>query len=109
MKLQLLLRREYRNEKTASVVEKLLVELGMRPTAAGSATLSAEIEGENFERLFGRKPEESDSPRGAEALGFRDLSAGADLPVPDPLNKYVATITVAPAYIRMSQPHPDSK
>lgn len=102
LKLQLLLQKGHRDEQASRAVQEVLTDLGIRPTAAGEVTVSAEIDAPDFERLFGRKPEEPDTPRDIGALGFRGEPSAAELPIPDRLRDYVANITVAPEYIRMS-------
>jgi hypothetical protein len=69
----------------------VLAELGVRTTAAGAATISAEIEAADFERLFGRIPAQPTSPGNNDALGFASQGEAAELPVPERLRDYVAT------------------
>jgi len=83
IKLQILLRAEWRTASGVEEARKLLASLGLKPTASGAATISAEAELEHFESLFHVK-----------AGG----QASADLAVPQALAKYVASISVAPTH-----------
>src|SRR5438445_9561747 len=102
LKLQLLLQKGQRDEQTSHAVQTVLEELGLRPTAAGAATVSAEVDDEDFERVFGRKAGEAEPPGRTRDIAFSDDAEKVELPVPDRLRDYVASITVAPQYIRMS-------
>lgn len=92
IKLQILVGREWRNPDGIEEVRKLLASLGVKPTVSGLATISAEVSAEQFESLFGTKAAEIE----AGASGGRGSS---DLPVPGRLERYVASISVAPPHI----------
>jgi hypothetical protein len=89
VKLQLLLRREWRTSEGVEEVRKILDSLGLKLTASGLATVSAEATPERFESLFGVK-----------ASGGHTTD---DLTVPAPLDKYVASISVAPPHIYLQE------
>jgi hypothetical protein len=92
IKLQILVGREWRNPDGIEEVRKLLASLGVKPTASGLATISAEVSAEQFESLFGIKAGEIEPG----ASGGR---GSTDLPVPGRIEKYVASISVAPPHI----------
>lgn len=103
IKLQILLRPTRRNPEAIAEVQRIAQPLGIRPTASGAASISAEIDRSRFKSLFGKDVQEVQ----ARASGSRDFGAAAgfasgDLTVPEPLREYVQSITVAPAHIRMS-------
>jgi hypothetical protein len=69
-------------------VRELLASLGITPTAAGAATLSAELDGGRFRDVFGITA--TDVPGG---------HVSQDLKVPAVLSEYVESISVAPSHI----------
>ena len=92
IKLQILVGREWRNPDGIEEVRKLLASLGVEPTVSGLATISAEVGAEQFESLFGVKAGETEPG----ASGGR---GSTDLPVPERLEKYVVSMSVAPPHI----------
>jgi hypothetical protein len=97
VKLQLLLRREWRNSEGINHAKRLMPTLGLHITAAGAATISAETGLADFESIFG-VPVEKIAPRppGARDFGSPGGYAAGDLPVPEVLQPYVEIISVAP-------------
>jgi hypothetical protein len=99
IKLQVLLRREWRTSDGIEQVRKILTSIGLKPTASGLATISAEAEPERFESLFGVKATEI-APRGPGKTDF-GTSGGhesAELAVPAQLAQYVQSISAAPPH-----------
>jgi hypothetical protein len=99
IKLQVLLRREWRTSEGIEEVRKILTSIGLKPTASGAATISAEAEPERFESLFGVKATEI-APRGPGGTDF-GASGGHDSPelaVPAQLAQYVQSISAAPPH-----------
>jgi hypothetical protein len=88
MKLQVLLREQWRNPDGVESVKKILASLGLRATISGLATISAEVEQSQFESLFGG---ETADPRDEKQFP-------AALRIPGPLTPYVESITVAPRH-----------
>jgi hypothetical protein len=99
IKLQILLRREWRTSNGTEEVRKILIAIGLKPTASGLATISAEAEPERFESLFGVKATEI-APRGPGETDFGTSGghASADLAVPAQLAQYVQSISAAPPH-----------
>jgi len=94
-----LLRREWRTSEGIEEVRKILTSIGLKPTASGAATISAEAEPERFESLFGVKATEI-APRGPGGTDF-GASGGHDSPelaVPAQLAQYVQSISAAPPH-----------
>ncbi len=58
IKIQVLLLRPWRTAEGVERVRALVAELGMKPTAEGRATISAEIGRDEFATLFQRSVEE---------------------------------------------------
>jgi hypothetical protein len=99
IKLQILLRKEWRTSDGIEKVRGILISIGLKPTASGLATISAEAEPERFESLFGVKATEI-APRGPGETDF-GTSGGhdsAELAVPAPLAQYVQSISAAPPH-----------
>jgi hypothetical protein len=84
IRLQVLLRDDWRHEEGVRRVQDRLRSLGMKPTAAGQVTVSAEASPDTFRDTFGPH-----------------ASTGATLAVPAPLAPYVESISVAPPHVRM--------
>jgi hypothetical protein len=95
IRLQVLLRPEWRNPRGVSEVERALRDLGFEVTGAGRASISARAAPTTFSQAFaGHSTTEGD-----ESPGDR-----RDLPVPAPLAGQVESITVAPQHTPMSKP-----
>jgi hypothetical protein len=97
--LQILLRKESRTADGIAAVQKILRSLGLKPTASGLATISAEAQPEQFEALFGVKATEI-APRGPGETDFGASGghASADLTVPAQLAQHVQNISTAPPH-----------
>ena len=109
IKLQLLLDKAHRRDESKRAVQEALAGLGMRVTKVGAATVSAEIDASDFERLFGRKFKEPHAPDDARAVGFQGPTGDSPLPIPNPVRDYVASITVSAGFIAMDSPADHSK
>jgi hypothetical protein len=99
VKLQVLLRREWRTPTGIAEVRRRLTLVGLQPTGSGLATISAETSLEHFESLFGVKAAEI-APRPPSGSDF-GRSAGhisPELTVPQPLRDYVESISAAPPH-----------
>jgi hypothetical protein len=99
IKLQILLRKEWRTSAGIEEVARILASIGLKMTSSGLATISAEAEPERFESLFGVKASEiaSRGPSGTD-FGTSGGHESADLTVPAQLANYVASISVAPPH-----------
>jgi hypothetical protein len=99
IKIQILLRREWQTPDGIEKTRNCLVEAGLRPTAAGRATISAELDPDHFQFLFGTPAK--DLPRGSPAAGDFGRSGGQSsepLQVPRSLERYIEAISVAPGH-----------
>jgi hypothetical protein len=94
IKLQMLLCPDWRHEGGVATVIDELQQLGIKVTASGRVTVSAETSHETFRHLFGREPdtEAFDAP---------------SLPVPISLRPYVENVSVVPRHIRMRSQRKD--
>jgi len=97
--LQILLRKEARTADGIAAVQKILTALGVKLTASGLASISAEVAPERFEALFGVKAT-AIAPRGP---GETDAGASGghvspDLAVPALLAQHVQSISAAPPH-----------
>jgi len=93
IRLQVLLRPEWRNAQGVAEVERALRELGFEVTGTGRASISARAAPGTFNQAF------------AEAAGAEGRTVPGDrreLPVPAPLAGQVESITVAPQHTPMS-------
>jgi hypothetical protein len=100
IKLQLLLRREWRSPQGVDKVRGLLPSLGITPTIGGVAAISAEIEPEKFKDLFGvTATETAPRPPGERDFGQSGGNISPDLKVPEPLSEFVESISAAPGHI----------
>ncbi len=91
VKLQILLRKDMRTPEGVAAVRRILESLGITPSASGTATVSAGVEADQLEAIFGPV---------APVIQFQ-----ADtLPVPESLTEYVESISVAPRHIYMEPP-----
>lgn len=95
IKLQLLLRHPAGLPGIDPSLRARLEGLGLRVTACGRASVSAEADAATAERLFGPLP--------AVQSGFALLSAPA-LPVPPELAGDISMITIAPQHAAPCQP-----
>ncbi len=101
IKLQILLQKPWRTPEGVEQVRKIIKSIGLKPTAKGSTTVSAEISKDSFEELFKTTATEvAAKPPGTRDFGKSGGHASGDLPVPEPLQKYVESITVASPYLR---------
>jgi hypothetical protein len=81
-------------------VRELLASLGITPTAAGAATLSAELDGGRFRDVFGiTATDVPPSLPGKCEFGRSGGHVSQDLKVPAVLSEYVESISVAPSHI----------
>ncbi len=88
VRLQLLLRKEWRTREGVAAVRRALRALDIRPTGSGAATVSAEVGARAFERRFG--------PLSAVVRFEKDT-----LETPPALRDCVESITVAPRHTYM--------
>ena len=99
IKLQVLLRREWRTSKGIEEVQKILTSAGLMPTASGLATVSVDVEPERFESLFGVKATKiSPQPASTTDFGKSGGSVSPELAVPAELQQYVESISAAPPH-----------
>lgn len=102
IKLQILIRQPWRTVEGVERVRGVASSLGIKPTAAGRATISAEVGEQGFEAMFHRPLQEVlPQPPGSSDFGRSGGYVSGDLPIPEPLKEYIESITVAPPYIRM--------
>jgi len=103
VKVQILLRKEWRTPEGIATVKRIAASLGIAPTASGAASVSGAIESKAFEALFGVKARRlSPRPRSGTDSGSPGSGDSGALRVPEPLQEYVGSITVAPPHLRMS-------
>ncbi len=101
IKIQILLREDWRSPAGVKKVQEVAGTLGMKPTSSGLATLSAEMEPRVFESLFKQKVGEvSSCPPGKGDFGSPGGAVSGALQVPESLREWVENITVAPPHIR---------
>jgi hypothetical protein len=94
IRLQVLLRPEWRNPRGVAAVEQALRDLGFEITGSGRASISARAAPPAFSQAFAAiQGEGRDSPDDRRKL-----------PVPAPLAGQVESITVAPQHTAMSPP-----
>jgi hypothetical protein len=102
IKLQILLHEPRRTSEDIERVRELIESMGIEPTSSGSATLSAEITDDLFQELFNVPVTKVSSRAPANRdFGRSGGSVSDDLIVPEPLRKYVESITVVSPYLRM--------
>lgn len=89
VRLQVLLRPEWRNPRGVAEVERALRDLGFEVTGAGRVTISARAAPGPFGRAFA----DVSTGAGEESPGVRRA-----LPVPAPLARQVESITIAPQH-----------
>jgi|RhiMetdeSRZDD1v2_1073273.scaffolds.fasta_scaffold59216_3 hypothetical protein len=110
IKIQLLLRKEWRKPEGIVTVRNITSSLGITPTAWGAVTISGEIEAHAFETLFAQKPQQVGSRLpGASDCGSPGGAVAGPLEVPEPLREYVESITVAPPHIRLEDHGKDGR
>jgi hypothetical protein len=88
VKLQILLRKDKRTPDGVAAIRKALISFGIRPSASGLVTVSATVDADQFERVFGSAP---------RATKFHSNT----LPVPEPLAELAESISVAPQHLYM--------
>jgi hypothetical protein len=92
VKLQVLLLSQHRNPEGLAKVRKASAVLGIRPTAQGEATISADVDEQTYKSIFG------------EYLSTQDVSfQSGSLPIPESLKEYVQSISIAPLHIYMDR------
>lgn len=96
IRLQVLLRPEWRNPRGVAEVERALHELGFEVTGTGRVSISVRAAPEPFRQVFARQPS---PPAAGESPAARD-----ELPVPAPLAGQVESITIAPRHMPMTAP-----
>jgi hypothetical protein len=99
IKLHILLRREWRTPQGVAKVSEILRTIGLIPTIGGAATISAEVDPEQFEHTFGVTVTRT-APRPPQDNEF-GVSAGfvsPDLKVPAALSDFVESISAAPGH-----------
>jgi len=98
IKLQLLLRHPGADPELDPALQARLAALGLTVTCAGRASISATIEQDAFERLFGPPP--------PTRAGFAaNPLAAPELPLPPALQDAISLITIAPRHAVMNH-HP---
>lgn len=102
IKLQILLHQPWRTAEGLERVSKLMKSMGIKPTTGGRATVSAEITKDAFESIFKRPVQKvAAQPSGSRDFGRSGGDISGDLPIPEALQKYVESITVASPYLRL--------
>jgi hypothetical protein len=105
IRLQILLRTEWRTPQGVERVRSLLAALGITPTAAGAATLSAELDDSRFKDIFGTRAKTTPPSLPAEREFGRSGGhvSEDDLEVPAALSEYVESISAAPSHIYLEK------
>lgn len=102
VKLQLLIQRPWRNPEGIRRILEQLPALGIQPTAAGAATISAQATPQDFKHLFHLKAETvAPRPAGPMDFGRSGGHTAPELPVPPGLEEYIESISVAPLHTRL--------
>jgi hypothetical protein len=100
IKLQLLLRSNWRSPQGLDKVRQILASLGLTPTAGGLATISAEVEPEKFKEIFGvTATETAPQPPAGQEFGRSGGYTSPELQVPAALSEYVQSISTASGHI----------
>jgi hypothetical protein len=100
IKLQILLRREWRSSDGVEKVREILSSIGLTPTIAGAATISAEMDLKSFEKTFGVVATETpQQPPHNNELGRSAGHVSPDLKIPAALSDYVESISAASGHI----------
>lgn len=100
VKLQVLLRRESRTSEGVEEVRRILKSMGITPTAAGLATVSADVDEEQFEKLFGLRAREiAPQPSGERNFGESGGHVTPELTVPALLRQHVQSVSAVPPHI----------
>lgn len=99
IKLQILLRREWRTPQGVAKVSEVLRTIGLIPTIGGAATISAEVDPKQFEQTFGVTATKTapQPPRNNE-FGVSAGYVSPDLKVPAALSDFVESISAAPGH-----------
>ena len=101
VKLQILIRPQWRTKDGLATVSSVAQSVGINPTAAGAATLSADIAPDAFEKLFGQQAlDVAPRPPGARDFGSPGGASAIQLKIPEALRDYIESITVAPPHLR---------
>ena len=104
IKLQLLLRANWRNPQGLYKVREILASLGLTPTTGGLVSISAEVGPEKFTEVFGVKAvETAPQPLGAQEFGRSGGYTSPELQVPAALSEYVQSISAAPGHTYLSK------
>ena len=94
IRLQMLLRPEYRHEKGCAAVVAAVRKLGLTVTGRGLATISATASWDQVAAVFGVEPRAASRDR-------RDV-AGGELAVPAALAESVERVSIAPQHVAMT-------
>jgi hypothetical protein len=104
IKLQILLRREWRTAQGVAKTQEIMRSLGLVPSAGGLATVSADIEPDKFKDMFGvTATETAPQPPGQQSAGTSGGYVSPDLKVPAALSDYVQSISAAPGHIYLQK------
>ncbi len=99
IKLQILLRSEWRTPQGVAKVQEILRSMGLMPTAGGAATISAELELNRFEEVFGViATETAPQPPSKTEAGKSGGYNSPDLKVPAALADFVQSISATPGH-----------
>lgn len=100
IKLQILLRQEWRTPQGVEKITAILRSVGLMPTVGGLATISADVEPETFKALFGVTATETAPQPGTEReFGRSGGHISPELTVPAALSEFVESISAAPGHI----------
>lgn len=80
-------------------MQAILRAVGLRPTTGGVATISAELEPDEFQEMFGVVAMEiAPQPPGKGNFGKSGGYVSPELKVPAALSEFVESISAAPGY-----------
>jgi hypothetical protein len=100
IKLQILLRREWRTSGGIDEARKALIDAGLTVTNTGLVSISAELDQDRFRSLFDTSVTEiASQPPTDRDFGRSGGQASAPLKIPSSLERYIETISVAPGHI----------
>jgi hypothetical protein len=90
VRLQLLIRSDARDESSVGELLTRLRQLELEPSTIGLAAISVRVHPDVFARVFGARP-------------LADADADARLPIPESVQKFVESVSIAPYHIALNE------
>lgn len=106
--ISLLLKDEARNPQAIERVREIASKLGFTPSTSGLATMSLKLSPDQFESVFGVRPDPLEKLATStgdygRAAGYREIE---NLPIPNELSAYVQLMSVEPPATRHHNDQP---